>query len=481
MGDIITIKDVPSEQESIQFHVCKISSETGQRETWGEIAEQHGMGAKELYDLNADNPMHKDGALALDNELRVKNTAQSEAPDVVYRNALSPEDVSGDKWVFSFANVWSVIEKPFSDVAHTFVQDDTALNKNTSVIKVNSIRLHSKILSGSDGLEAIAQEKKGAIKKGDKDTPKNNEIKTIQEALLGLNFDLGKYGADGDFGSGTEQAVIDFQREFVPTHEVHTEYEIRNHDGVVGKSTLLALDEAVAIEWIYKIGGMNEKWLIVPKGQLTFDAEGNDIDSSIYFSRKSHIPNNNGIVIGNSGVTLGRGLDIGSPPSGASGQFPSKLNLQTMFDGAELNPKLSKWLLSIEGKTKKDGFNALKETTLTDAELTITRKQQYLMFNYIYDYMEEKTKILMTKPDIKKAYGDVKWGSIPEKVKEVLVDLTYRGDNQPTSRKKIVPALVKDALDGNDSYDNFKTAMEVTSSSWVSVPLDRKQKRFQHL
>ncbi|MGF1903549.1 LysM peptidoglycan-binding domain-containing protein [Aliivibrio salmonicida] len=249
VDDVVTIKDTPPEQENIQFHVCKINSKTGQRETWGEIAKQHGMGAKELYDLNADNPMHKDGALALDNELRVKNTAQSEAPDVVYRNAQSPEDVSGDKWVFSFANVWSVIEKPFSDVAHMFVQDDTALNKNTSVIKVNSIRLHSKILSGSDGLEAIAQEKKGAIKKGDKDTPKNNEIKTIQEALLALNFDLGKLGADGDFGSGTEQAVIDFQCEFVPTNEVHAEYEIKELDGVVEKNTLLALDEAVVIEW----------------------------------------------------------------------------------------------------------------------------------------------------------------------------------------------------------------------------------------
>ena len=245
VGDVITIKDVPSEQESIQFHVCKISPETGQRETWGEIADQHGMGAKELYVLNADNPTHKDGALALDNELRVKNTAQNEAHDVVYRNAQSPEDVSGDKWVFSFGNVWSVIEKPFSDVAHMFVQDDTALNKNTSVIKVNSIRLHSKILSGSDGLEAIAQEKKGAIKKGDKDAPKSNEIKTIQAALLALNFDLGKYGADGDFGSGTEQVVMDFQREFVPTHEVHAEYEIKESNGIVGKSTLLAIDEAL--------------------------------------------------------------------------------------------------------------------------------------------------------------------------------------------------------------------------------------------
>ena len=41
------------------------------------------------------------------------------------------------------------------------------------------------------------------------------------------------------------------------------------------------------------------------KGQLTFNSEGNDKKGSKYFSRKPHVPGRW------SGVTLGRGYDIG--------------------------------------------------------------------------------------------------------------------------------------------------------------------------
>ena len=44
-------------------------------------------------------------------------------------------------------------------------------------------------------------------KKGDKES----KVKEIQQALLNKNYDLGKWGADGDFGSATEAAVKKFQ------------------------------------------------------------------------------------------------------------------------------------------------------------------------------------------------------------------------------------------------------------------------------
>ena len=40
-----------------------------------------------------------------------------------------------------------------------------------------------------------------------------NDVKALQEALLGLGFSLPKWGADGDYGSETEGAVKTFQRE----------------------------------------------------------------------------------------------------------------------------------------------------------------------------------------------------------------------------------------------------------------------------
>lgn len=40
---------------------------------------------------------------------------------------------------------------------------------------------------------------------------KGDDVKELQEALIDLGYDLGKWGADGDFGDCTEQAVIAFQ------------------------------------------------------------------------------------------------------------------------------------------------------------------------------------------------------------------------------------------------------------------------------
>ena len=40
-----------------------------------------------------------------------------------------------------------------------------------------------------------------------------SDVKEMQRNLLALDYDLGKYGADGDFGDATELAVIEFQRD----------------------------------------------------------------------------------------------------------------------------------------------------------------------------------------------------------------------------------------------------------------------------
>ena len=48
-----------------------------------------------------------------------------------------------------------------------------------------------------------------ALRRGDG----GEAVRAMQEALLGLGFDLGKWGADGEFGRATEAAVAAFQRE----------------------------------------------------------------------------------------------------------------------------------------------------------------------------------------------------------------------------------------------------------------------------
>ena len=73
------------------------------------------------------------------------------------------------------------------------------------------------------------------LKKGDNE----EAVKLIQEALLGYGFDLGSYGADGDFGKTTEKVIKSFQSSFTPTYVHHQGYSIGPSDGIVGKGTYM--------------------------------------------------------------------------------------------------------------------------------------------------------------------------------------------------------------------------------------------------
>ncbi|CAM3580707.1 pesticin C-terminus-like muramidase [Vibrio aquimaris] len=327
-------------------------------------------------------------------------------------------------------------------------------------------------LKESKPLNELAAGKFNALKKGSTNT---EEIKKVQQALIDCGFELGSFGADGDFGRATEGAVKQFQTHYKPTHTTHKSYQFGDIDGIVGKNTILALDEAVKEGWKFVDDEMDEKWLTVPRGQFTFNNEGDDIESSYYFSRKAHVPNNSGVVVGRSGVTIGRGLDVGNPPTGATGQSPSALNLRELFQKSGLTPALSNWLLSVEGIQKEAALESLNNSGLDNKTLTLTRKQQHLMFNEVYAYMEEKTRILLTKPDVKRAYGDVGWNELPLKVKDVLIDLTYRGDNHGRSRREFIPALVLDK--NSNDYENFYNAIK----NLDNIPPERMKARLKWL
>ena len=60
------------------------------------------------------------------------------------------------------------------------------------------------------------------VRKGDS----GNAVKILQLVLVAYEYNIGKYGADGDFGSDTESAVRQFQK--------NSKIEV---DGIVGKDT----------------------------------------------------------------------------------------------------------------------------------------------------------------------------------------------------------------------------------------------------
>ncbi|WP_275436308.1 glycoside hydrolase family protein [Vibrio sp. Of14-4] len=105
-------------------------------------------------------------------------------------------------------------------------------------------------LKQSKPLNELAAGKFNALKKGSTNT---EEIKKIQQALIDCGFDLGSFGADGDFGRATEGAVKQFQTHYKPTHTTHKSYQFGDIDGIVGKNTILALDEALVDKWAYDV------------------------------------------------------------------------------------------------------------------------------------------------------------------------------------------------------------------------------------
>eukprot|EP01029_Cantina_marsupialis_P004123 TRINITY_DN14089_c0_g1_i1.p1 TRINITY_DN14089_c0_g1~~TRINITY_DN14089_c0_g1_i1.p1 ORF type:complete len:226 (-),score=0.67 TRINITY_DN14089_c0_g1_i1:142-819(-) len=128
---------------------------------------------------------------------------------------------------------------------------------------------------------------------------------------------------------------------------------------------------------IFHDESMELKWLIVPFGQLTFDSEGDDNEGNRNtFTRKVHLLQKNRGFIEQSGITMGRGLDIGNCSF-------SKAELKQLFTDIELNSKLKDWLLGGYGKRKNEALAHYKTKELaglTKFELTITRKQQHLIF-----------------------------------------------------------------------------------------------------
>ncbi len=214
---------------------------------------------------------------------------------------------------------------------------------------------------------------------------------------------------------------------------------------------------------------MDEKWLTVPKGQLTFDAEGNDVDTSIYFSRKPHIPmQRDGTVIGQSGITYGRGLDIGQQTQ----PFVSNLLSAISENARPLSDKMSSWLIVGSGKKRdlaKDHLALINDSVPMDEQI-LTRKQQHFLFLSVYGDRESTTKRTIEAArgsrHVLAPPGKIIWDQLPTDVKEVLVDLTFRGDNHSKSRDSIIPTLVE-GLESGD-YSAFKYLMS-DRSVWIDV------------
>ncbi|MND52011.1 hypothetical protein D3C81_208830 [compost metagenome] len=157
------------------------------------------------------------------------------------------------------------------------------------------------------------------------------------------------------------------------------------------------------------------RWLVVPRGQFTFDAEGNDIEGNASFTRIAHAPP------GESGITIGRGYDLGQ-----------RSNSENELPAVGIGEPLLSWLV----KSKKFKGEAAREyyrnAPKAVREYKITRRQQFELFVSVYDFMISEVVRISRNNE---AYGVLNWEALDPRVRDVVVDLIYRGDYHPDSRK----------------------------------------------
>src|SRR5699024_5722174 len=201
------------------------------------------------------------------------------------------------------------------------------------------------------------------------------------------------------------------------------------------------------------------KWLIVTHGQLTFDVEGNDIENSIYFSRVPHWPG------GVSGITIGRGYDLG--------QW-DKATIERDLTYAGIKDPLYSWLVNAQGLKGNAAKNYLQKADPKIISTPITRKQQYLLFEPVYEFMKNDVITISNKKAVKKEYGTLNWATTDSIIKDIIVDLRYRGDYHPPSRKIIQKAFIKNDIEKINEIINNK-------SNWTNIPSDRFNRRVDYL
>jgi hypothetical protein len=187
----------------------------------------------------------------------------------------------------------------------------------------------------------------------------------------------------------------------------------------------------------------------VPHGQLTFDAEGTE--GGPYHSRRPHVPTDT------SGLTIGRGYDM---KERSASQITSDL---TRAGVPEATAKLYAGAAHLSGAKARDYIKTHNPPEITPA-------QQKALFAVSYDEAEADVRRICEKADVVAKYGKTDWGKLIPAIKDILVDLRFRGDYTPKAREHIQKLVVANDLKGlaSDLSDRSK---------WSGVPQDRFDRR----
>ena len=186
-------------------------------------------------------------------------------------------------------------------------------------------------------------------------------------------------------------------------------------------------------------------------GRLTFDAEGQE--GGPFHSRHFHVPSSS------SGLTIGRGYDM---------KLRSKSQVRDDLVAAGLESAQAALISQAAGMKGEQAEEFIEENDLEDFE--ISGEAQLSLFKAEYARQEADTKRLATKADVTRAYGATDWDALDPTIKQVLIDLRFRGDYTPRCRRFLQVHVAKNDLAA------FAAEIE-KQENWQNVPRDRFDRR----
>ena len=170
-------------------------------------------------------------------------------------------------------------------------------------------------------------------------------------------------------------------------------------------------------------------WFTVPRGQLTFDTEGLEKPGSKFHSRVPHVPGRN------SGITIGRGYDM---------KHRSPEGIFSDLTAAGMKPALARKFGRCAGYTGSNGKRFLEDRGYDSLE--ISPEVQYHLFLAIYEELAGDVIRICDKADVIEKYGETDWDGLDPLIRDITVDLRYRGDYTPATRNRVQPTLVANNL-----------------------------------
>ena len=96
------------------------------------------------------------------------------------------------------------------------------------------------------------------------------------------------------------------------------------------------------------------------------------------------------------------------------------------------------------------------------------------LFSLVWGQMEDDVERLVSKPDVVERYGATDWETLNPVIRDIVVDLRFRGDFTPRTRTFLQSSIVANDLSAFAMFLSDR-------SLWQNVPRQRFEQRMKYL